>query len=109
MSDSTVEGDKAGGEAPAPGKRSLSVRVALVVAVVATAAAIGATRLVLANSYGVGIEALFAALALAMFGIAAYGVMQAVLALVDSAGERRRQDREVSERRTGDRARQPKP
>lgn len=63
---------------------------------------------VLRNEYSVGIEALIAAVALAGFGVAAYGLIQAVLALVDTAGERRRQDREVSERRKGDRARQPR-
>jgi hypothetical protein len=35
-------------------------------------------------------------------------LLQAVLALIDTAGERRRQDRVVSERRHGDRAREPR-
>jgi hypothetical protein len=43
--------------------------------------------------------------ALSGFGVTAYGLIQAVLAVVDSAGERRRHDRDVTERRTGDRTR----
>jgi len=42
------------------------------------------------------------------FGVTAYGLMQAVLAVIDTAGERRRHERDVTERRKGDRARQPR-
>ena len=86
-----------------------SVRASLAIALLGAIVAIAATMAVLRNEYTVGIEALLAAVALAGFGIAAYGLMQAVLALIDTAGERRRQDREVSERRKGARARQPRP
>ena len=86
-----------------------SVRVSLVIALLGAIVATAATMAVLRNEYTVGIEALLAAVALAGFGIAAYGLMQAVLALIDTAGERRRQDREVSERRKGARARPPRP
>jgi len=85
-----------------------SVRISLVIAFLGAVMAVVATMAVLRNEYSVGIEALIAAVALAGFGVAAYGLIQAVLALVDTAGERRRQDREVSERRKGDRARQPR-
>jgi len=89
--------------------RGPSVRASLVIALLGAIVATAATMAVLRNEYTVGIEALLAAVALAGFGIAAYGLMQAVLALIDTAGERRRQDREVSERRKGARARQPRP
>jgi len=89
--------------------RGPSVRASLVIAILGAIVATAATMAVLRNEYTVGIEALLAAVALAGFGIAAYGLMQAVLALIDTAGERRRQDREVSERRKGARARQPRP
>jgi hypothetical protein len=89
--------------------RGPSVRVSLVIALLGAIVATASTMAVLRNEYTVGIEALLAAVALAGFGIAAYGLMQAVLALIDTAGERRRQDREVSERRKGARARQPRP
>jgi hypothetical protein len=88
--------------------RGPSVRASLVIAFLGAIVATVATMAVLRNEYTVGIEALLAAVALAGFGIAAYGLMQAVLGVIDTAGERRRQDREVSERRKGDRARQPR-
>ena len=89
-------------------QRGPSVRVSLVIALVGAIIAVAATMAVLRNEYTVAIEALIAAVALGGFGIAAYGLIQAVLALIDTAGERRRQDREVSERRKGARARQPR-
>jgi hypothetical protein len=89
-------------------QRGPSVRASLVIALLGAIIAIGATMAVLRNEYTVAIEALIAAVALGGFGIAAYGLIQAVLALIDTAGERRRQDREVSERRKGARARQPR-
>lgn len=88
--------------------RGLSIRVALILALVGIIAAVGATVAIVRNEYSVGIEALLAAVALAAFGLAAYGLIESVLALVDTAGERRRQDRDVTERRKGDRARQPR-
>ena len=77
-------------------------------AVIGIVVAAGATMMVLQGDRGTGLEALLGAVALAAFGVAAYGLMQAVLAVIDTAGERRRQDREVSERRKGERARQPR-
>lgn len=91
-----------------PISRGPSVQRALTFAILGALGATVLTMFVLRNEYSVGIEALLAAIALLAFGIAAYGLLQTVLAIVDSAGERRRQDREVTERRKGDRARQPR-
>lgn len=88
--------------------RGPSVRTSLLIALLGAAVATAATIAVLRNEYTTGIEALLAAAALGGFGFAAYGLIQAVLAIIDTAGERRRQDREVSERRKGARARQPR-
>jgi hypothetical protein len=88
--------------------RGPSVAVALTIAIVSAVIATGATIVVIKNDFSTLVEGLLAALALVAFGVTAYGLIQAVLALVDTAGERRRQDREVSERRHGDRARKPK-
>lgn len=107
MDSATVNTDTPAGGTSAPGS-GLSVRTALLIALAGATAAILATRAVLRNAYGVGVEALLAVVALIAFGVAAYGLMQAVLALIDTAGERRRQDREVTERRKGARARQPR-
>jgi len=96
----------AGGKTPAP--RGLTVWAALIIALVGAAVATGATIVVLRNEHGTGVEAMLAALALIAFGVTVYGLLQAVLAVIDSAGERRRHDREVTERRQGARARQPR-
>ena len=88
--------------------RGLSIRVALFLAALGIFSAVAVTMLLLRGDYGAGIQALLAAVALAAFGLAANGLIEAVLAVIDTAGERRRQDRDVTERRKGDRARQPR-
>lgn len=88
--------------------RSLTLGSALTIAVLGIAVAAGTTVYLLRTEHGTGADAILAAIALTAFGVAAFGLMQAVLAVVDTAGERRRHDREVSERRKGDRARQPR-
>lgn len=95
-------------EVDAPVKRGPTPFKALIVAVAGAIVAIGATIVLTSRSFGSGVDALLVAVALLAFGITTYGLMQAVLAVVDTAGERRRQDREVSERRQGDRAREPR-
>lgn len=52
---------------------------------------------------------LSAAIALVAFGFTIYGLLRMVLAFIETATERRRQAREVSERRHGARARKPPP
>lgn len=91
-----------------PRKRGPSIQVALTIAVLGAVIAVASTIIVIRNNYSTGVEALLAAVSLFAFGVTAYGLIQAVLALVDSAGERRIRDREVTERRHGDRARKPK-
>ena len=91
-----------------PKSRGPSIVVALTIAVVGCVIAVASTLVVIRNNLSTTVEALIAAVALLAFGVTAYGLIQAVLALVDSAGERRMRDREVSERRHGDRARKPK-
>ena len=107
LANATVNTDTPAGGTTAP-VRGLSVRAALLIALAGAICAVLATWTVLRNEYGVGIEALFAAVALVSFGVTAYGLMQAVLAVIDTAGERRRHERDVTERRKGDRARQPR-
>lgn len=107
MANATVNTDTPAGGTSAPA-RGLSVRAALIIALAGAIGATLATKAVLRDEFGVGTEAIIGAGALLAFGVAAYGLIQAVLALVDTAGERRRQDRDVTERRKGDRARPPK-
>jgi uncharacterized protein (DUF2062 family) len=52
---------------------------------------------------------LAAAIALVAFGVGIYGLLRMILAFIETASERRRQAREVTERRKGDRARKPPP
>lgn len=107
MPDATVNADGTAGGTATPA-RSLSVRAALVIAVLGAIVTTGATILVLRNEHSVGVDALIGAVALVAFGVTVYGLIQAVLALIDTAGERRRHDRTVTERRKGARARQPR-
>jgi hypothetical protein len=107
MENATMTTDSPGGGSALP-TRGLSVRSSLLIAIAGAIVAIGVKVHVLRNEYSVGVEALLAGDALVGFGIDAYGLLQAVLAVIDTAGERRRQDRVVSERRHGDRARQPR-
>lgn len=88
--------------------RKMSVQKGLACTIAGAIAATALTIFVLRNQYSTGIELLLAVFALLAFGLAVYGLLQTVLAIVDTAGERRRQEREVSERRTGERARPPR-
>ena len=96
------------GGTPVVPARGPSLRAALILGVVGAIGAAIATIIVLRNEYSVMIEVFIGIGALLFFGLAAYGLIQAVLALVDTAGERRRHERTVTERRKGDRARQPR-
>lgn len=106
MGDVTNETGNPSGTPPV--KRGLSVAVALLVAAAGAVVAGGATVVLTRKGFGSGVDALLVAVALVAFGVTAYGLMQAALAVVDTAGERRRQDRDVTERRQGDRARVPR-
>ncbi len=103
MPDTPLEGEAVTGT-----RRPPSLRSSLVMAVVGGIIVLVATLVVLNGDRDPGVEALIGAVALAAFGVMAYGLMQAVLAVIDTAGDRRRNDREVTERRLGDRARPPK-
>jgi len=46
---------------------------------------------------------LAAVVALGAFGVTVYGLLRTLLTMIESAGERRRQEREATERRHGDR------
>jgi uncharacterized Tic20 family protein len=72
--------------------------------------------LVIVSSYGVvkasmsaGMTRLLAVVALLSLVALAYGLIELALAVIATTAERRRQAREVSERRQGDRARKPTP
>ena len=51
---------------------------------------------------------LFAVISLLAFVALAYGLIELSLAIIATSAERRRKEREVTERRQGDRARKPR-
>lgn len=103
MTNATVNAD--GGEGNRTPPRGLSVRTALLIALGGAVCTTLATVTVLRSDHSVGVDALLGGVALVAIGVTAYGFLQAVLALIDTAGERRRHERDVTERRKGARAR----
>lgn len=85
-----------------------SMRIAILLTVV-SAIALGAASFALIRGELSTASAEAAAVgALLAFCVLVYGVLRMILVVVESAGERRRQAREITERRQGDRARQPR-
>jgi hypothetical protein len=106
MPETPLEGEAVDGGTTT--RRPPSLRAALAIAIAGAVIATAATMMVLQGDRGRAYEAVLAAIGLVAFGATAYGLMQSVLAVIDTAGERRRQERDATERRTGDRARPPK-
>jgi len=75
--------------------------------IVSVVICVGATVAVLRGDYSTLVEEVLAAAALISFGFAVYGMLRMVLALIETAGERRRQTREFSERRLAEREQPP--
>jgi hypothetical protein len=55
-----------------------------------------------------GLAEVAAGVALVSFGVVVYGALQVLFAIIETASERRRRAREVTERRHGERARKPR-
>lgn len=92
---------------PARGKprrpSGLGIRPALLVTIVSVIVCVGATFAVMRGEFSTRVAQLLAAAVLVSFGFAVYGSLRMVLALIETAGERRRQAREVTERRKAER------
>lgn len=85
--------------------QGLSFARALTFTIICTIAVIGGSYGVARSSVSTGTKGSLSILTLlALFGLG-YFVFQVVLALVATTGERRWSEREISERRTGERAR----
>ncbi len=106
MTDPTPSEERAPASTP-PGLRS-ELRATVVFTVFSAVALAAATMALLRGDLPTLAAELSAAVALVAFGVMVYGILRIILAMVESAGERRRQAREVSERRKGDRARKPR-
>jgi uncharacterized integral membrane protein len=87
----------------------LGIRSAVVVTIVSIAVCVGATVALVRGDFSTLQAEALAALVLISFGFAVYGILRMVLALIETAGERRRQAREVSERRKAARSEFPPP
>jgi len=88
--------------------QGMSIRLAAVISVVSAIVVGGASYAVIAAGLSAGMTRLFALLALLAFVALVYGLIELSLAVIATSAERRRKDREVTERRQGDRARKPK-
>jgi hypothetical protein len=88
--------------------QGMSIRLAAAISVVSAIVVAGASYAVIAAGLSAGMTRLFALLALLAFVALVYGLIELSLAVIATSAERRRQEREVSERRQGDRARKPK-
>jgi hypothetical protein len=88
--------------------QGMSIRLAAAISVASAIVVAGASYAVIAARLSTGMTRLFALLALLAFVALVYGLIELSLAVIATSAERRRQQREVSERRQGDRARKPK-
>lgn len=94
----------AGGTRRAGGRR---LRPALMVTGVGAIVFAGSMFALLHEPMSATSAELAAVVALAAFGVTVYGLLRTVLILIESAGERRREERAATERRHGDRAGKP--
>ncbi|MDP9178904.1 MAG: hypothetical protein M3O61_14565 [Gemmatimonadota bacterium] len=92
---------------PARGKprrpSGLGIRPALLVTITSIIVCVGATIGLTRGDFSTLVAQLLAAAVLLSFGFAVYGLLRMVFALIETAGERRRRAREVTERRKGER------
>jgi uncharacterized integral membrane protein len=82
----------------------LGIGPAILITIASVIVCVAATVALLKGDFSTLIAQLLAAAALVSFGFAVYGSLRMVLALIETAGERRRQAREVTERRKAERA-----
>jgi|SRR5687767_8081963 len=88
--------------------QGMSIRLAAAISVVSVIAVAGSSYAVIAAGLSAGTTRLFALFALLSFVALVYGLIELSLAVIATSAERRRKEREVTERRQGDRARKPK-
>lgn len=98
-------------ESPVRGKPrrppGLGIGPALLLTIVSVIVCVGATLALIRGEFSSPVAELLAALVLVSFGFAVYGLLRMVLALIETAGERRRQARKITERRKGERGETP--
>jgi len=92
-----------------PVDRGMSITKAAVITAISVILVIVSSYGVVKGSMSAGMTRLLAVVALLSLVGLAYGLIELALAVIATTAERRRQAREVSERRKGDRARKPTP
>jgi hypothetical protein len=92
-----------------PVDRGMSIGKAAVITVVSAILVMGSTYAVVKGTLSAGMTRLLAVISLLSLVALAYGLIELALAVIATTSERRRKAREVTERRTGDRARKPTP
>jgi hypothetical protein len=85
----------------------LGIGPALGLTITSVIVCIGTTVALLRGDYSTLVDEILAAAALISFGFAIYGMLRMVLALIETAGERRRKAREITERRKAEREQPP--
>ncbi len=91
-----------------PIDQGMSISIAAAISVVSAIALAASTYAVIAAGLSAGMTRLFAIVSLLAFVALAYGLIELSLAVIATSAERRRMEREVTERRQGERARKPK-
>lgn len=88
--------------------QGMSIPIAVVISVLSAIVVAASSYAVIAAGLSAGMTRLFAVASLLAFVALVYGLIELSLAVVATSAERRRKEREVTERRQGERARKPK-
>ncbi|MEO7823588.1 MAG: hypothetical protein ABIS15_08265 [Gemmatimonadaceae bacterium] len=88
--------------------QGMSIPLAAAISVVSAIVVAASSYAVIAKGLSAGMTRLSALAALLAFVALVYGLIELSLAVIATSAERRRKEREVTERRQGDRARKPK-
>jgi membrane-anchored glycerophosphoryl diester phosphodiesterase (GDPDase) len=107
MTDELPDLTKTDGPLPATA-HAMSVIGATIFTIVAAVVTVAGILTVLRNSWGTAIRGVASVVTLVAVLALSYALVQLVLAVIASAGERRWFSRQVSERRQGERARKPR-
>jgi hypothetical protein len=87
----------------------MSIGLAAAISIVGTMLVMGSTYAVIKGTLSAGVTRLLAVVSLLSLVAMSYGLIELALAVIATTSERRRKAREITERRTGDRARKPTP
>src|SRR3989337_1067681 len=90
-----------------PLDQGMSITLAATISIVSLIAVLASSYAVIAGKLSAGMTRAFAVVSLLAFVALVYGFIELSLAVIATSAERRRKEREVTERRQGERARKP--